>query len=42
MCRFETWSLALSEEQKLMVLEDRDLRRMFVLEMDEVTGQDAT
>jgi hypothetical protein len=35
----ETWSLTLREEHRLMVLEDRVLRRMFGPKRDEVTGE---
>ena len=35
----ETWSLALREERRLRVLENRVLRRIFGLRMDEVTGE---
>jgi hypothetical protein len=34
----ETWSLTLREEQRLRVLENRVLRRVFVPKRDEVTG----
>jgi hypothetical protein len=34
----ETWSLALREEQRLWVLENRVLRRIFGPKRDEVTG----
>jgi hypothetical protein len=36
LCGFETWSLALREERRLRVLENRVLRRIFVPNMDEV------
>ena len=35
----ETWSLILREEHRLMVLENRVLRRIFRLKRDEVTGE---
>jgi hypothetical protein len=35
----ETWSLKLREEHKLRVFENRVLRRIFGLKMDEVTGE---
>jgi hypothetical protein len=35
---FETWSLILREESRLMVFENRVLRRIFVPKRDEVTG----
>jgi hypothetical protein len=35
----ETWSLALREEQRLRVFEDRVLRRIFGPKMDEATGE---
>jgi hypothetical protein len=34
----ETWSLTLSEEQRLRVFESRVLRGIFGTERDEVTG----
>jgi hypothetical protein len=34
----ETWSLALKEEHKLKVFENRVLRRIFRLKRDEVVG----
>jgi hypothetical protein len=34
----ETWSLTLREEDRLMVLENRVLRRIFGPKTDEVTG----
>jgi len=34
----ETWSLRLREERRLMVLENRVLRRIFGPKWDEVTG----
>jgi hypothetical protein len=34
----ETWSLALREEHRLMVFENRVLRRIFEPRRDEVTG----
>jgi hypothetical protein len=34
----ETWSLTLREEHRLNVFENRVLRRMFGLKMDEMTG----
>jgi hypothetical protein len=36
----EAWSLTLREEQKLMVFENRVLRRIFGRTRDEVTGGD--
>ena len=35
----DTWSLTLREECRLMVLENRVLRRIFEPKMDEVTGK---
>jgi hypothetical protein len=35
---YETWSLILREEHRLGVFENRVLRRIFVPERDEVTG----
>jgi hypothetical protein len=35
----ETWSLALREEHRLRVFENRVLRRMFGPKVDEVTGE---
>jgi hypothetical protein len=35
----ETWSLILREEHRLMVLENRVLRRIFGPKKDEVTGE---
>jgi len=35
----ETWSLALREERRLRVFENRVLRRMFGPKRDEVTGE---
>jgi hypothetical protein len=35
----ETWSLTLSEERRLRVFENRVLRRIFVPQRDEVTGE---
>jgi hypothetical protein len=35
----ETWSLALREERRLRVLENRGLRRIFGPKRDEVTGE---
>jgi len=35
----ETWSLALREERRLRVFENRVLRRIFRAETDEVTGE---
>jgi len=35
----ETWSLILSEERRLRVLENRVLRRVFGPRIDEVTGE---
>jgi len=35
----ETWSLAMTEERRLRVIENRVLRRIFGLERDEVTGE---
>jgi hypothetical protein len=34
----ETWSLILREEHRLMIFENRVLRRIFGLKRDEVTG----
>jgi hypothetical protein len=36
---FETWSLALKEERRLRVFENRVLRRIFGPMRDEVTGE---
>ena len=36
---FETWSLTLSEERRLRMLESRVLRRIFGPKRDEVTGE---
>jgi hypothetical protein len=35
---YETWSLALREEHRLRVFENRALRRIFVPKRDEMTG----
>ena len=35
----ELWSFALSKERRLKVFENRVLRRIFVAERDEVTGE---
>ena len=35
----ETWSLALREERRLRLFENRVLRRVFGLKRDEVTGE---
>ena len=35
----ETWLLTLREESRLMVFENRVLRRIFVAKRDEVTGE---
>jgi len=35
----ETWSLALREERRLRVFENRVLRRVFGAKRDEVTGE---
>jgi hypothetical protein len=35
----ETWSLTLSEERRLRVLENRVLRKIFRPKRDEVTGE---
>jgi hypothetical protein len=35
----ETWSLTLREEHRLRVIENRVLRRIFGLKMDEVMGE---
>jgi hypothetical protein len=35
----ETWSLTLREEHRLMVFENRVLRRIFGPKRDEVTGE---
>jgi hypothetical protein len=35
----ETWSQTLREEHRLMVFENRVLRRIFGLKRDEVTGE---
>jgi hypothetical protein len=37
--RCETWSLPLREEQRLRVIENRVLRRIFGPKRDEVTGE---
>jgi hypothetical protein len=39
LCGFETWSVALREEHRLRVFENRVLRRMFGPKRDEVTGE---
>jgi hypothetical protein len=39
LCGCETWSLTLREEHRLMVFENRVLRRMFGPKRDEVTGE---
>jgi hypothetical protein len=36
---FETWSLILKEEHRLMVFENRVLRIIFGSKRDEVTGE---
>jgi hypothetical protein len=36
---YETWSLALREEHRLRVIENRALRRIFGSKRDEVTGE---
>jgi hypothetical protein len=36
---FETWSLKLREERKLMMFDNRELRRILVPKSDEVTGE---
>jgi hypothetical protein len=36
---FETWSLALREERRLRVLENRALRRIFEPKRDQITGK---
>ena len=36
---FETWSLTLSDERRLRVLENRVLRKIFGLKRDEVTRE---
>jgi hypothetical protein len=36
---FETWSLALREERRLRVFENRVLRRIFGPKRDEVRGE---
>jgi hypothetical protein len=38
--RCETWSLALREERRLRVFENRVLRRIFGPRRDEVTGEE--
>jgi hypothetical protein len=38
LCWCETWSLTLREERRLMVFENRVLRRVFGSKRDEVTG----
>jgi hypothetical protein len=38
MKNFETWSLTLREQHRLSVFENRELRRIFGLKRDEVTG----
>jgi hypothetical protein len=35
----ETWSLTLREERRLMVLENRVLRRIFGPKRDDITGE---
>jgi len=35
----EIWSLTLKEERRLMVYENRELRRVFGPKRDEVTGE---
>jgi hypothetical protein len=39
LCRCETWSLTLKEEQRLRVYENRVLRRIFGPKRDEATGE---
>jgi hypothetical protein len=39
LCGCETWSLTLREEHRLMVFEDRVLRRIFGPKRDKVTGE---
>ena len=39
LCGCGTWSLTLREERRLGVVENRVLRRIFVLKRDEVTGE---
>jgi hypothetical protein len=39
LCGCETWSLKLTEEHGLRVLEDRVLRKIFGPKRDEVTGE---
>jgi hypothetical protein len=39
LCGCENWSLALREEHRLGVLENRVLRRIFGPRRDEVTGE---
>jgi hypothetical protein len=39
LCGFETWSVALREEHRLRVFENRVLRRMFGPKRGEVTGE---
>jgi len=36
---FKTWSLALREERRLRVLENRVLRRIFEPKRDQITGK---
>jgi hypothetical protein len=39
LCGSETWSLALREQHRLRVFENRVLRRIFGPKRDEVTGE---
>jgi len=39
LCGCETWSLALREERRLRVFENRVLRKIFGPKRDEVTGE---
>jgi hypothetical protein len=39
LCGFETWALALREERRLMVFENRVLRRIVGPKRDELTGE---
>jgi hypothetical protein len=39
LCIGETWSLALREEQRLRVFENRVLRRIYGAKRDDVTGE---
>jgi hypothetical protein len=39
LCGCETWSLAMREERRLRLFENRMLRRIFGSKRDEVTGE---